>query len=100
MSIFAVTREAGPAWVDGGIFDQPAVEDHAAFMNALAEEGVVLFAGPLAGTERGRLRALLIVQADDEAEIHRRFADDPWAVAGRIETVRVEPWTLMVGSPA
>jgi hypothetical protein len=69
MSIFAVTREAGSAWVDGGIFDQPAVEDHAAFMNALAEEGVVLFAGPLAGTERGRIRALLIVQADEEAEI-------------------------------
>jgi hypothetical protein len=53
MSVFAVTREAGPAWVDGGIFGQPAVDDHAAFMNALAEEGVVLYAGPLAGTERG-----------------------------------------------
>jgi uncharacterized protein len=100
VSIFAVTREAGPAWVEGGIFAQPAVEDHAAFMNALADEGVVLFAGPLAGTERGRLRALLIVRADEEAEIHRRFADDPWVVAGRIETVSVEPWTLMVGSPA
>jgi hypothetical protein len=98
VSIFAVTREAGPAWVDGGIFDQPAVDEHAAFMNELAEEGVVLFAGPVAGTERGRLRALLIVQAGDEAEIHRRFADDPWAIAGRIETMRVEPWTLMVGS--
>ena len=47
-------------------------------MNALADEGFVLFAGPLAGTEHGRLRALLIVNADSEAEIHRRLADDPW----------------------
>jgi uncharacterized protein YciI len=42
----------------------------------------------------------LIVQADEEAEIRRRFADDPWEIAGRIDTVRVEPWMLMVGSPA
>ena len=51
MSYFAVIREAGPAWAAGGISEQPAVADHAAFMNALADEGFVLFAGPLAGTE-------------------------------------------------
>lgn len=53
MSYFAVTREAGPAWTDGGIGAQPAINDHAAFMNALADEGFILFAGPLAGTESG-----------------------------------------------
>jgi hypothetical protein len=31
MSLFAVTREAGPSWTEGkGAFDQPAVNDHAA----------------------------------------------------------------------
>ena len=43
-----------------------------------------MFAGPLAGTERGRLRALLIVDADDEDEIRRRLDDDPWARADRL----------------
>jgi hypothetical protein len=57
MSCFAVIREAGPGWNDGGIAGQPDVNDHAGFMNALADEGFVLFAGPLAGTESGRLRA-------------------------------------------
>jgi hypothetical protein len=41
MSLFAVSREAGPAWIDGkGAFEQPAVNDHAAFMNKLADEGL------------------------------------------------------------
>jgi hypothetical protein len=51
MSHYAVVREAGPAWRDGGIPAQPDVADHAAFMNERADEGFVLFAGPLAGTE-------------------------------------------------
>ena len=56
---------------------QPAVSDHAAFMNALADEGVFLCAGPLAGTEDGRLRALFGIDAEGEAEINRYLADDP-----------------------
>jgi hypothetical protein len=60
MSYYAVIREAGPGWVDGGIAAQPDVADHAAFMNGLADEGIVLFAGPLAGTETARLRVLLV----------------------------------------
>jgi uncharacterized protein YciI len=99
MSHFAVTREAGPAWTDGkGTFEQPGVNDHAAFMNDLADQGFVLFAGPLAGSEHGRIRALVIVDAADEAEIHRRLADDPWTLAQRLVIVRIESWNLFVGA--
>jgi uncharacterized protein YciI len=68
------------------------------FMNALADQGFVLFGGPLAGTEHGRLRALIIVNADSEAEIRRRLADDPWAATERLVTVSIEPWTIFVGA--
>jgi uncharacterized protein YciI len=98
MSTFAVSREAGPAWTSGGIFEQPAVSEHAAFMNALADEGFVLFGGPLAGSEEGRVRVLLIVDAENEAEIHRRLAADPWALTQQIITVRIEPWNVIVGA--
>ena len=99
MSLFAVTREAGPAWIDGkGAFEQPAVNDHAAFMNTLAIEGFALFAGPLAGSEQGRIRVLLIAEAASEGDIHRRLADDPWAKTNRVVTTRVEPWNLFVGA--
>lgn len=99
MSYFAVTREAGPGWIDGkGAFDQPGVRDHAAFMNTLAKDGLVLFAGPLAGSEQGGIRVLLIIDAQSEAEIHQRLADDPWVVTQRLVTTLVEPWTLLVGA--
>jgi uncharacterized protein YciI len=99
MSLFAVTREAGPGWTDGrGAFEQPAVNDHAAFMNKLADEGFVLFAGPLAGSECDRIRVLLIAEAASEADIHRRLADDPWERTQRLVTTSVEPWNLLVGA--
>jgi hypothetical protein len=38
-------------------------------VNAFADDRFVLFSGPLAATEHGRLRALLIIDADSEADI-------------------------------
>jgi uncharacterized protein YciI len=96
MTLFAVTREAGAAWQEGGIAGQPGVEDHAAFMNALEDEGFVVFGGPLGGSEHGRLHVLLIVDAGDKAEIRTRLADDPWAE--RLQIASVESWSILVGA--
>jgi uncharacterized protein YciI len=99
MSYYAVIREAGPGWNDGGIAAQPDVADHAAFMNHLADKGFVLFAGPLAGTENARLRALLIVDTGhSENAIRDRLADDPWARTNRLAITSIEPWNLIVGA--
>jgi uncharacterized protein YciI len=98
VNLFAVTREAGPGWAPGGIRAQPAVDDHAAFMNHLAQIGIVLFAGPLAGTEQGRLRVLLVAVGEDEADIHRCLADDPWLRSEQLPIVSVESWKLLVGA--
>lgn len=99
MSYYAVTRDAGPAWTDGkGAFEQPGASDHAAFMDTLAEEGLLLFAGPLAGSENERIRVLLIADAPSEADIHRRLAGDPWELTQRIVTTSVEPWNLFIGA--
>lgn len=57
--IFVVMREAGPARIDGKGPHQPEATDHAAFMATLADEDVVLIAGPLAESEHGRTRGLL-----------------------------------------
>ena len=99
MSLFAVTREAGPGWTDGkGAFEQPAVNDHAAFMSRLADQGFVLFAGPLAGTEHDRIRVLLIAEAASEADVIRRLADDPWVRTQQLVTTSVEAWNLRLGA--
>ena len=99
MSYFAVIREAGPAWEDGkGASGQPAVNEHAAYMDALAGEGLVALAGPLAGSEHGRIRVLLIADADNEPTIRARLAGDPWQRASRVLTTSIEPWNLFVGA--
>ena len=98
MSLFAVVREAGPGWAAGGIQQQPAVEEHAAFMDALVHQRFVLFAGPLAGSEQGRLRVLLIVEAANEAEIDRRLANDPWLRSRQLLTTSVESWKILAGA--
>lgn len=99
MTLYAITRDAGPGWTEGeGAFAQPGVNDHVVFMNTLAEDGFLLLAGPLAGSEEGQIRVLLIADAESEADIHRRLADDPWALSERLVTTSVETWNLLVGS--
>jgi uncharacterized protein YciI len=68
------------------------------FMNVLADEDFVLLAGPLAATEQGRLRVLLIINADSEEQIYRRLADDPWTISSHLEVTRIEPWKIFVGA--
>jgi uncharacterized protein YciI len=99
MSYFAVIREAGPSWIDGkGTFEQPGVNDHGVFMNTLADQGFVLYGGPLAGSEHGRIRALVIVDAASEGEIESRLRDDPWTLTQKLVTMSIEPWNIFVGA--
>jgi uncharacterized protein YciI len=96
--IFAVTRRSGSAWDDGrGLREQDGWDEHAAFMDALAAEGFVLLAGPLAGARFHR--ALMVVRADSEDRVHARLAADPWT-GSMLETVAVEPWQVLLGDPA
>jgi uncharacterized protein len=98
MSYFVVHREAGPRWTDGkSAFEQPGAAEHSAFMNQLAEQGFVLLAGPLAGSEQDRIRVAVIIKAVDAAEIRERLADDPWARAEMLRVASVEPWNVFVG---
>lgn len=99
MTYFAVAREAGPAWIEGSTaFEQPDANDHATFMNILADEGLVVIAGPLNACDDGRIRVLLIAKAESEQRVRTRLSDDPWAKAQRLVTTTVEPWVPLVGA--
>jgi uncharacterized protein YciI len=91
-----VIREPGPAWdADRSMRDQDGWEAHAEFMDALAAVGFIVLGGPLGD---GHGRALHIVDAADEEEIRRRFADDPWSDDFlRIDSI--EPWTILLEAP-
>jgi uncharacterized protein YciI len=88
---FALTLVHGPGWDESlGIREQPAWEEHAAFMDGLVEDGFILVGGPI-GDHR---QTLHVVEASDEDEVRRRVAQDPWAHSGLLEIGSIEPWAL------
>jgi catechol 2,3-dioxygenase-like lactoylglutathione lyase family enzyme len=93
--VFAVLRSRGPAWDAAQPLEgQRDWDAHAAFMDALFEEGVAPLVGPLLGTRD----ALLILRAPSVEEVHRRLAADPWTTNGLLVTTQVSPWQLRLGT--
>jgi uncharacterized protein YciI len=91
---FLVERAKGPAWDHSrGRREQTGWDEHAAFMDGLADEGFVVLGGPV-GAGDGE-NVLLVVSADSEATIRARLAEDPWpSDLLRIESIR--PWTILL----
>ena len=92
MPVFAVTLGTGPGYDPGRApREQPRWDEHAAFMDALVDEGVVLLGGPVGdGT-----RVLLAVEAADEDTARALLVDgDPWTPLGVLTVERVERWEL------
>jgi len=94
---FLVTVARGPAWDHGRRRrEQAGWDEHAAFMDALAAEGVVVLGGPVGEGDGDDV--LLVVAVDDEATIRARLAADPWA--GSILTIdAVRPWSVWLRGP-
>jgi uncharacterized protein YciI len=94
---FVVRVARGPAWDESKRRrEQAGWDEHAAFMDVLVAEGLVVLGGPL-GDVDGEY-TLLVVEAESEALIRARLADDPWA--GIMLTISsMEPWTVWLRAP-
>jgi uncharacterized protein YciI len=94
---FAVTREPGPAWDRSrGMREQERWDDHAAFMDALDDDGFIVLGGPVGADG---LRFMFLVAAESKGEIEARLAEDPWVPMDLLRLVAVEPWELVLGTP-
>ena len=94
---YLVKLAHGPAWDHSrGLRDQEGWDEHATFMDALTEEGIVILGGPVgeAGDE-----VLLVVDVESEAAIRTRLADDPWA-NDMLTITSVEPWSVLLRASA
>jgi hypothetical protein len=96
---YLVERAKGPAWDHSrGTREQSGWDEHAAFMDALAEDGFVVLGGPI-GEGDGE-NVLLVVDADGEAIVRARLAEDPWP-ENRLRIESVRPWSVLLrASPA
>ncbi len=93
-----VEEAKGPAWDSArGRREQAGWDEHAAFMDALADEGFAVLGGPI-GEGDGEI-VLLVVAATDEDAVRTRLAEDPW-----METVltiaSIRPWTIWLRATA
>ena len=97
LTYLAVLRRRGPAWNHAvPMRAQSLWAEHAAFMNALAAERVIVLGGPIGNGEE----TLLIFDATDEEAVRARLAPDPWTTAGLLEIARVQPWTILLDGRA
>jgi uncharacterized protein len=95
-SFYAVVREQGERWNPSlPMRQQEQWEAHAAFMDALADEGFVILGGPLSGGEHHK--ALLIIAADSVQAVEDRLAADPWTTLRILRTAVIESWEILLG---
>jgi len=93
VTYFVVTRVPGPAWdAARGMREQARWDDHAAFMDGLAEEGFVVLGGPVGDGAR----FMHVVEAASAEEAAARFAADPWP-EDMLRLASVEPWEILLG---
>ena len=93
---FLVKHVPGPEWDHSRPRrEQAGWDEHADFMDALTADGMILLGGPV-GSGDGDY-ALLVMAAEDEAELRGRLAADPWADS--VLTIEsVEPWVVWLGA--
>jgi uncharacterized protein YciI len=93
--MYAVILDHGPEWDDArSLREQDDWNAHAAFMDALVDDGFVLLGGPV-GYDHG---ALHLVESADEQDVRARLEKDPWAQSGTLRVGSVEPWRIWLGA--
>jgi len=92
---YTVLRERGENWdARFPMRQQEQWGKHAAFMDALADDGFVILGGPLGDDEE---KFLLIMAAESEQAIAVRLADDPWTPLRLLRTASVQRWEILLG---
>jgi len=89
-----VLRRSGPDYDHSKpLEEQSGWNEHAAFMDALVDDGFIVLGGPLADEER----TAHAVEAESEAAIRERLARDPWS-GTHLVVDSIDQWTIRLDS--
>jgi hypothetical protein len=85
-----ILRQSGPEFDRARpLEEQSRWSEHAAYMDALVDDGLIVLGGPLAGDGR----VAHAVEAASPEVVRETLARDPWSETHlRVESV--EPWTI------
>ena len=85
-----VLHRSGPEWDPSlPLEEQSGWDAHAAFMDGLVDDGVIVLGGPLAD----EFRVVHAVEAASEEAVRSTLARDPWS-GTHLRVEAVEPWTI------
>ena len=87
---FVVLRRHGPEFRhELPLEQQTHWQEHAAFMDALVEDGFVVLGGPLAD----EVRVVLAIESESEGAVRARLAQDPWH-GSHLVIESIDGWTI------
>ena len=88
--MFLVTlARTGPEWDPSvSLEEQSGWAEHAAFMDGLVAEGVIVLGGPL-----DEVRVAPAIEADSPDAVRAALARDPW-IGSHLVLDRIERWTI------
>jgi hypothetical protein len=85
-----VLRQSGPAFDPVLPLEaQSGWVEHAAFMDALVDDGFIVLGGPLDGQQR----VVHVVSAPSIDAVRERLSADPWT-GSHLVVEAIEPWTI------
>jgi uncharacterized protein len=67
-------------------------DDHARYMDALFETGIIILGGPFAD----RTGSLVIVKADSADQVWDMYREDPWTTQDVMKVADVKEWTIFL----
>lgn len=90
---FATFFSPGPVWIAGKTSrEQPYWTEHAAFMDQLFENGIIVLGGPYADYTS----LLVIVEALDEEAVYALFEHDPFVIYEIVHISSVHEWLIFL----
>ena len=90
---FVIIFTPGTNWIAGKTSrEQPYWTEHAAFMDALFEDGIVIMGGPFADYSS----ILIILEASDETGVRDLFKRDPFVVHGIFHVSSINEWLVFL----
>jgi len=92
--LHAVTLGHGSGWDQSQPLEgQQLWPEHADFMDAMTDEGMIVLGGPIGDGHH----VLLIFDAEPE-QIRARLAADPWHQRDMLFIEQIEPWQIRLDS--
>ena len=90
---YAAFLRPGSRWdPDKPVREQPLWDEHARYMDALFETGVVVLGGPFVD----RSGSMVILEAGSATEARDLYRGDPWTVHDILVVAEVKGWTIFL----